>query len=175
MKEEIPPGHCPTCGEEMGEAFGSRRLYCDKCHPEQYARPVPTQPDPPSKGKTAEDFIANINNAEWDGEGNPMYSYGQLKSAIQEYANQRVQEANERLEKFQRVASCGYNADEYQGGIGPLPQTSPPAPDKWPSIEDAQIEAERRYPRGEGYRDEHACKRTGFVAAINWIKEITTK
>ena len=40
--------------------------------------------------KTAKEFIKNINNVEFDGKGDPLYSYDQLLLAMKEYALQEV-------------------------------------------------------------------------------------
>lgn len=45
--------------------------------------------------KTEEEFIKNINNVEFDDEGDPLYSYDQLLIALDAYA---VQEIKKRIQ-----------------------------------------------------------------------------
>lgn len=46
MKKKILPGQCPECGKPMSEAFGSHKLFCPECHPEEYVPSIkPTLAD----------------------------------------------------------------------------------------------------------------------------------
>lgn len=59
-KDSMKEDNCPQCGEEMSEAFGSHRLFCQKCNPDSYA--VTTQPSRPLHSDPAgeEDTIEDI-------------------------------------------------------------------------------------------------------------------
>lgn len=55
-------------------------------------------------------------------------------------------------------------------------QTSPPAPDKWPSEEDIQFQCDKRFPIKDQRKDVFSSdnkqfqKQLAFKAAVNWIK-----
>jgi len=65
--------------------------------------------------KTESEIISSINNVEFDSNGDPLYSFEQLKEAMHQLADQeKEKEAKEFAEYFEKYVAC---VDEMVAGI----------------------------------------------------------